>query len=210
MKRRDFLRLLGGVAALPMVGPLSELPMAPDRSPIPRAGLRLPVRRQRRAQHDRAPRFPLRHLRGQRGPLALPQASLQANAVADPAREPSASTRACEPRDLFTGGKLAVIRTSACCCARRPSSTSRTGPNCRRSCSRTTTCKALAYLPPADAGHRRLGWTPGGPARVGQHGPAVGVDFHGQRRRVPERQLRGRARVNAYGPPNPIVQRMRA
>jgi uncharacterized protein (DUF1501 family) len=111
MQRRDFLRRIGGLAAVPLLGAWG----APARGAGPfddyRALVCLVMYGGNDAHNMIVP-LDARYATyvANRGPLALPQASLQANAVADPVQGPFGfHPRMTRTRDLFAGGKLAVV-----------------------------------------------------------------------------------------------------
>jgi uncharacterized protein (DUF1501 family) len=111
MKRRDFLRLLGGVTAAPLMGPLSELAYGAGPFDDYRAIVCVFMYGANDAHNMIVP-LDSRYATyvANRGPLALPQASLSANAVADPVQGPFGfHPRMTGLRELFASGKLAVV-----------------------------------------------------------------------------------------------------
>ncbi len=180
---------------------------------LPRAGLRVPVRRQRRAQRDRAARRAAsRPTRPTAGRWRCRARACDANAVERPgAGRRSPFTRACRELALLFSRRQARGRLERRrrCCGRRPSSTSRTGPQ----------------LPPqlfshndmqghwltshaAGADDDRLGRAPRRRAPVRQHRPAVGGRSP---RRTPTSSSRARRpsshQVRSVQPARPDRQR---
>jgi uncharacterized protein (DUF1501 family) len=111
MNRRDFLRLLGTVTALPLMGRLSELAYGAGPFADYRALVCVFLFGGNDAHNMIVP-LDSRYATyaANRGPLALPLASLQANAVADPGQGAfGLHPRMTSTRDLFNRGKLALI-----------------------------------------------------------------------------------------------------
>ena len=111
MRRREFLRLLGGVTAAPLMGPMSELAYGAGPFNDYRALVCVFMFGGNDAHNMIVPldsRFTT--YTANRGPLALPQASLQANAVTDSVQGPfGIHPRMVETRSLFNTGKLAIV-----------------------------------------------------------------------------------------------------
>ena len=111
MKRRDFLRLLGGVTAAPLMGPLSELAYGAGPFDDYRALVCVFLYGANDAHNMIVP-LDARYATyaANRGPLALPQTSLQSNSVTDSVQGPFGfHPRMTRTRDLFADGKLAVV-----------------------------------------------------------------------------------------------------
>jgi len=111
MHRRNFLRLLGGITAAPLMGPLSELAYGAGPFNDYRAIVCVFLYGGNDAHNMIVPldsRYAV--YAANRGPLALPQTSLQANAVTDPAQGSFGfHPRLAQMRGLFSAGKLAVV-----------------------------------------------------------------------------------------------------
>ena len=111
MQRREFLRLLGGVAAAPLMGPLSGLAYGAGPFDDYRAIVCVFMYGANDAHNMIVP-LDARYATyaANRGPLALPQASLQSNGVTDPVQGPFGfHPRMTRSRDLFASGQLAVV-----------------------------------------------------------------------------------------------------
>jgi uncharacterized protein (DUF1501 family) len=111
MKRREFLRLLGGITAAPLTGQFSELAYGAGPFTDYRALVCVFLFGGNDAHNMIVPldgRFAT--YAANRGPLALPQADLQANAVTDPVQGSfGLHPRMIQTRGLFNAGKLAVV-----------------------------------------------------------------------------------------------------
>jgi uncharacterized protein (DUF1501 family) len=111
MKRRDFLRLLGGVTSVPLMGPLSELAFGAGPFDDYRALVCVFMYGGNDAHNMIVPldgRYAA--YAANRGPLALPKTSLQSNSVTDPAQGSFGfHPRMTRSRDLFAAGRLAVV-----------------------------------------------------------------------------------------------------
>jgi len=111
MHRRNFLRLLGGITAAPLMGPLSELAYGAGPFNDYRAIVCVFLYGGNDAHNMIVP-LDARYATyaANRGPLAIPQADLQANAVTDAAQGSfGLHPRMTQTRALFNAGKLAVL-----------------------------------------------------------------------------------------------------
>ena len=111
MQRRKFLQLLSGITAAPLMGPLCELAYGAGPFADYRAVVCLFLLGGNDTHNMIVP-LDARYATyaANRGPLALPMASLQANAVTDPSQGPFGfHPRMAQTRGLFGAGKLAVI-----------------------------------------------------------------------------------------------------
>ena len=111
MKRREFLRLLSSVTAVPLMGPLSELAYGAGPFNDYRAIVCVFLFGGNDAHNMIVPLDSRYATYGaNRGPLALPQASLQANAITDPTQGTfGLHPRMTRTKSLFGSGKLALI-----------------------------------------------------------------------------------------------------
>jgi uncharacterized protein (DUF1501 family) len=112
LKRREFLRLLGGITAAPLMGPLSELAYGAGPFTDYRALVCVFLFGGNDAHNMIVPLDATRFASyaANRGPLALPQSSLAANAVTDAVQGSfGLHPRMTQTRGLFNSGKLAVV-----------------------------------------------------------------------------------------------------
>jgi uncharacterized protein (DUF1501 family) len=111
MPRRRFLQALSGLTALPLMGPLSELAWGAGPFNDYKALVCLFMYGGSDAHNMIVPldaRYPT--YAANRGPLALPQSSLAANAITDPVQGPfGLHPRMTRTRELFAGGKTAIV-----------------------------------------------------------------------------------------------------
>lgn len=109
--RRDFLRKMGGIAAVPILGPLADAVFAAGPFSDYRALVCVYMFGGNDAHNLIVPldsRFA--SYRQNRGPLALPQASLEANAINDPVQGSfGLHPRLKNTAALYKSGKLAVV-----------------------------------------------------------------------------------------------------
>jgi len=111
MPRRQFLQLLSGITAAPLMGPLCELAYGAGPFTDYRALVCVFLFGGNDAHNMIVP-LDSRYATyaANRGPLALPQASLQANAVTDASQGPfGLHPRMTQARSLFTSGRMALI-----------------------------------------------------------------------------------------------------
>ncbi|MEP7246820.1 MAG: DUF1501 domain-containing protein [Gammaproteobacteria bacterium] len=111
MKRREFLQLLGGLTSVPLMGQMSELAYGAGPFNDYRA-LVCVFLYGGNDSHNMIVPLDSRYATyaANRGPLTLPQASLQANAVTDPVQGSFGfHPRMTQSSGLFTSGRLAVI-----------------------------------------------------------------------------------------------------
>ena len=111
MKRRQFLKLLGSIAATPLMGPLSELAYGAGPFTDYRALVCVFLFGGNDAHNMIVP-LDARYATyaSNRGPLAIPQANLQANSVTDAVQGSfGLHPRMTQTKGLFNAGKLAVV-----------------------------------------------------------------------------------------------------
>src|SRR5512139_1437308 len=110
LRRRDFLKLLSGITAAPLIGGLSELALGAGPFDDYRALVCVFLFGGNDA-HNMVVPLDSRYATyaTNRGPLALPLASLQANAITDAQGSFGFHPRMTQTRGLFDAGRLAVI-----------------------------------------------------------------------------------------------------
>lgn len=112
MPRRDFLKLLGGITSVPLLGALTEMAYAAGPFNDYKALVCIFLFGGNDAHNMIVPLDATRFAAYQanRGPLAIPQANLQANAITDPVQgQFGIHPRMPQVRGLFNSGKLAVM-----------------------------------------------------------------------------------------------------
>jgi uncharacterized protein (DUF1501 family) len=111
MKRRDFLKLLGGITSAPLMGALSELALGAGPFNDYKALVCVFMFGGNDAHNMIVPldgRYAT--YASNRGPLALPQANLEANAITDAVQGSfGLHPRMQQTRSLFASGRLAVV-----------------------------------------------------------------------------------------------------
>ena len=110
LRRRDFLKLLSGITAAPLIGGLSELALGAGPFDDYRALVCVFLFGGNDA-HNMVVPLDSRYTTyaANRGPLALPLASLQGNSIADAQGSFGFHPRMTQTRGLFNAGRLAVI-----------------------------------------------------------------------------------------------------